>query len=331
VSRHVARRPRALLRLAIVVAVAVGTMTVGGSPAHAADAIENRYEQPGTLPVTWSEGAPGGTTDNCNGGIGNPAGTVTYVYPTNVGQGGIDHPVIVWGNGTNPLFGDENLCPYETALRFLASWGFVVIAPNSDDVGDGEALCRAARDLIARNGNPSDVFYQRLDTSRFAVLGHSQGALGALNAALDDPAASGDCSYPFDSVISYAIPSRAWQELVGEPPPAKAAMDRISAPVFFVWGTEDGIANHPTDADRTQRTVADYAPPTRPYAAGAIVGADHVNLLPGATGYSMAWLDYTLSCNRTAAGAFVARGSTPPEIRTHTGWRHVQLQGLRDC
>lgn len=327
---------RALLRLTVAMAIAATSLGLGQGTAHAADAIENSYEQDGPWEVTWSEGAPGGTADHCENGQGDPDGAFTYVYPTHLGAFGGPHPVIVWGNGTS-LTGDDGTCAYDPVLRYLASWGYVVVAANSSSVGNGDLLRWGGVDVANRNNNPSDPFYQKIDTSSIGVAGHSQGAVGAVNAALDMPGF-------FASVTSFSIPSRAWMEffinfiddgnMELDDLPSKAAMDGLDVPVFFLWGTEDSFAIWPTllvggpSTPEAQSTVADWAPPTGPFAAGAIIGADHANPFTLGAGYAIAWNHYTLACYAPAIPAFVATGGNPPEIQTHSGWRHVQLQGL---
>lgn len=329
----------AWLRLATVMAVAATVLGLGEGTAQAdPNPIEDSFGNPagGPWAVTWSEGQTGGTIDSCNNQQGDPVGDYTYVYPTALGAFG-DHPVIVWGNGTS-ITGDDGTCSYEVWLRWLASWGFVVVAANSSWAGDGALLHWGGATTVLRNNDPADFFYQKLDTTSIGVAGHSQGAMGAANAALRADGL-------FESVTAFAFPSREWMELFITLPgvgvhlqaddlPSKAAMDGLDAPIFFLWGTEDAFAIYPTpltggpSTPEAQRTVNDWGPPTGPFAAGAIIGADHPNPFSEGAGYSIAWIHYTLACHAPAIPAFVTTGGTPAEITTNSGWRHVQRQGL---
>ena len=63
----------------------------------------------------------------------------TLYYPTNLGAGGVRHPIVTWGNGTNAVPSQ-----YSGLLNQLASWGFVVIASNSTATGSDRDRGRRA-------------------------------------------------------------------------------------------------------------------------------------------------------------------------------------------
>jgi hypothetical protein len=89
-------------------------------------------------------------------------------------------PVVLWGNGT---------CAepeaYAALLRYIASQGFFVIAPNARWVGGGSELLHALDFATAENGDRDSPYYGRLDLDAVAAMGHSQGAAGANAAARD--------------------------------------------------------------------------------------------------------------------------------------------------
>ncbi len=91
------------------------------------------------------------------------------------------YPVITWGNGTCGQSGG-----YAALLATVASYGFVVIAPNSrwTDQGNNEML--KALDLAkAENEKQGSVLYQKLDLSKVGAMGHSQGGSATVHAATD--------------------------------------------------------------------------------------------------------------------------------------------------
>jgi len=96
-------------------------------------------------------------------------------------EAGKQYPVVVWGNGTcaSPI-------SYTSLLTRLASYGFIVIAPNSRMVGDGSAL-RLALDYLEReNATASSPLYGKVDLTRIGAAGHSSGGDAAIWAATDD-------------------------------------------------------------------------------------------------------------------------------------------------
>lgn len=104
----------------------------------------------------------------------------TVYRPSNWVEGE-KYPVVTWGNGTCAQ--PEG---YGALLRYVASQGFVVIAPNSRYVGSGEAQRKAIDYLTRANQDSASPYYGRVDLTRVAAMGHSQGS-GATIAAAADP------------------------------------------------------------------------------------------------------------------------------------------------
>lgn len=89
-------------------------------------------------------------------------------------------PVLAWGNGTCAQ--PEG---YGTLLRYIASYGFFVIAANTRQVGDGTAMLHALDFAAAANQDPKSPYYGHLDFSKVGAMGHSQGSLATATAASD--------------------------------------------------------------------------------------------------------------------------------------------------
>ncbi|MFB8773936.1 poly(ethylene terephthalate) hydrolase family protein [Streptomyces broussonetiae] len=101
------------------------------------------------------------------------------VYPSNAGQNGVDHPILVWGPGAGSGPAD-----YEDMLRQWASHGFVVYSEVSSSNGD--YMVDALDWLEAQNASAGSPLYQDLDTSEVAFGGHSRGSIGTFDVA-DEP------------------------------------------------------------------------------------------------------------------------------------------------
>lgn len=93
---------------------------------------------------------------------------------------GETYPIVSWGNGTCAK--PEG---YGALLRYVASQGFVVVAPNSRYVGSGNEQKRAIDFALAANGDAQSPYYQKLDPTKVAAMGHSQGSQGTAAAASD--------------------------------------------------------------------------------------------------------------------------------------------------
>jgi hypothetical protein len=121
---------------------------------------------------------PCATTDPNTGNCLNF--TLYSVYrPANWPAGKI--PVLTWGNGTCAQ--PEG---YGTLLRYIASYGFFIVAANSREVGSGTEQLHALDFAAAANEDPSSPYYGHLDLTRVGAMGHSQGS-ASTGAAASDP------------------------------------------------------------------------------------------------------------------------------------------------
>jgi len=90
------------------------------------------------------------------------------------GQGGVTHPLIVWGNGST-----NTVDLWSNQLSKLATYGFVVIAPEQTMVT--AAQMNAAMDYGLRLAtDPAGGDCGRIDTTKLGVSGYSLGGQGAI-------------------------------------------------------------------------------------------------------------------------------------------------------
>lgn len=91
-------------------------------------------------------------------------------------------PLLTWANGTCAM--PEG---YGPLLRYVASFGYIVVAANSRYTGSGIPIppVRAIDFMFAANDDPNSKYYQKIDTDKVGTFGHSQGG-GAAVATADD-------------------------------------------------------------------------------------------------------------------------------------------------
>jgi hypothetical protein len=106
--------------------------------------------------------------------------TLYTVYRPALWKMGEKYPLITWGNGTCAQ--PEG---YGTLLRYIASYGFIVVAANSRYVGGNSAMIKALDFMFAANGDSKSPYYQRIDTDHVGAAGHSQGGQATASAASD--------------------------------------------------------------------------------------------------------------------------------------------------
>jgi hypothetical protein len=89
-------------------------------------------------------------------------------------------PVITWGNGTCAQ--PEG---YGGLLRYVASFGYFVVAANSREVGNGQDMLHGLDYAAAANMDSSSPYFGHLDMTEVGAMGHSQGGAATVTAAAD--------------------------------------------------------------------------------------------------------------------------------------------------
>jgi hypothetical protein len=244
----------AIFALAVVPPAAAGSVIV--APAAFPSMSGNR-DAPGPYPVTVT-----------------PRLTHTIYHPGNLGQGGLKHPVILWGNGTftTPLV-------YDGLLRHWASHGFVVVAANTTQAGSGKQMLAGATYITSENARAGSVFHQKIDVAHIGATGHSQGGAGAINAGADPR-------------IDTTVPIQ----------PGPGNIDSLHGPMLILAGEQDTIVDPGgmviplyNDADHI---VAVY---------GELAGADHYEPFGNGgdfRGVTTAWFRFWLMGDEPARGDF---------------------------
>lgn len=111
---------------------------------------------------------------------GGPSGMATVLYPRDLGKDGLKHPIVVWDNGA----GQTGLSIYGDLLNHIASHGFAVYAAYSA-TDQGTELIEGLDWMIAQNDKSDSPFYQKLDPTMTAAMGHSQGSIATFAIAAD--------------------------------------------------------------------------------------------------------------------------------------------------
>ena len=183
---------RALVALALSTAAITGTVT---SVVPVAEAQTTNPFQRGPDPTTASISAVNGPFATASTSVSNAStpgfGAATIYYPTTTTQG---------------TFGGVAIAPGFTATMSsiawlgprLASQGFVVITINTNSTFD-QPSSRATQLMAALSylTNTSSV-RTRVDRNRLAVMGHSMGGGGTMEAATENPS------------LQAAIPLTGW-------------------------------------------------------------------------------------------------------------------------
>jgi hypothetical protein len=256
---------------------------LAAAPAASSTAIETRYQAPGPNQVAALDAYDPASS-----------GRFRVYYPTNAVLKSI--PIVTWGNGTGatpPV--------YEPLLKNIASYGYAVVASYSTNTGTGKEIVAGIKYMTAVNNDPRSALRGRLDTSKVAAVGHSQGALGTVNA--DRTSGSG---------IKTIVPIGLQQAYV--------TFTGMTGSAFYYGGGNDTICP-------PQGQINAYNATNLPAALAIKKGAVHNTepIISSVGGYLIAWLDFQLKGDAEAAKAFTGDS---PEILHNPNYQSQAVKGL---
>ncbi|WP_217351375.1 hypothetical protein [Aquisalimonas sp. 2447] len=194
-------------------------------------------------------------------------------YPSDIGGTGLEHPVIIWGNGTG-----SSPTTYSGLLNHWASHGFVVAAAETSNAGTGE-------DMLECLDAVEEEFGGNVDMDRVGASGHSQGGGGAIMAGQDER-------------ITTTAPMQPYQLGLGHD---TSSQRNQNGPMFLMSGSSDSIAG----TTLNQGPIFNRA--NVPVFWGILQGAGHFEPVGSAgdfRGPSTAWLRYYLMDDGDAAATF---------------------------
>ncbi len=246
--------------------------------------IEQKYHVNGTYTVTYH------AIDGTHAFIPDVAQEQTF-------------PLVVMVNGTGLKALD-----YAPVFEHLASWGFIVVGNDDYSAWDGRSACASLDIALQHNDNNSSPLYHLIDHLRIGVAGHSQGAIGAINAASADERFR----------VLYA---------------ASCPQTKLARRLRWMYSLR-GIHIHTMLSAGTwwiERQISPLAslerlakelPASTPMLMGRLNGIEHRYVLHQGDAYMTAWLRYWLANDSLAARAFIG---TAPEILNNSRWIDVKI------
>ena len=212
-------------------------------------------------------------------------------------------PLVVMANGTGLKAMD-----YPAVFEHLASWGFIVIGNDDTSAWNGRSTSAALDVALQHNDDKSSPLYHRIDHRRIGVVGHSQGAMGAINAASVDDR--------FKVIYAASCPQASlakklrWQY----------SMSGIRVPIMLAAGT--WWMERQISPLTSLKRLAEELPASTPMLMGRLSGIEHRYVLHQGDAYMTAWLRYWLADDIEASAAF---WGDCPEILDNPRWRDVKI------
>jgi chlorophyllase-like protein len=262
-----------------------GSAASSGS-ASDSDGSASATPSTGIFPPVMDPGVAGPFTPTTTNGTG-PRGNYTAIYPSELGQGGVKNPIVIWGDGAV-------LTPssYTTLLNHLASNGFAILAYNATP--QGSDMTAAIDWMISEASRNGSVFYGKIDTTKIAAMGHSAGSLATFAIANDKRLTT---TMHLDG---------------GTMSPHTDEMNLVK-PAAFICGDSGGDGLITGDVARPNCDV-DFKNATTPVWYGDVIGASHLTVtgtsatdpklkafLTATTG----WLRWQLAADQTMKALFV--------------------------
>ena len=213
-------------------------------------------------------------------------------------------PTVVMVNGTG-----LKALHYRPVFEHLASWGFIVIGNDDSNAWNGRSAIVSLEKALCQNSMENSPLYQRIDLHRIGVVGHSQGAMGAINAATEDDR--------FKVLYAASCPQKSLAKKLDW----SYSMKTISIPTMLVAGTE-WIDRHISPLD-SLLLLAEELPNTTPMLLGRLKGVEHRYVLHEGDAYMTAWLRHFLANDADAAAALA---SDNPEILNNPRWQDIRIR-----
>lgn len=275
--------------------------------------IENKYTPMGPLDVAHVSVSDGS----------DKFGDQQIWYPTELPDSNKTYPVIINANGTGSI-----ASTIEPVLKHLASWGFIVVGNDDKDSRTGESSAASLDFILASNDDAKSIFKGHVDVDNVGIAGHSQGGVGAVNAATKQP--NGDT---YSALFVASPTSEYWgQSSVFGPEWAYDPME-LHIPAFAMAGTGSFDAGTATDIHATEgqgitplwslQNTFKAIPDDVAKVIARRSDADHGDSLTSASGYMTAWFAYWLQGETEAGAAF---SGDRPEIAANPEWQDVQIK-----
>lgn len=224
----------------------------------------------------------------------------TIYRPRTLGENGLQHPIIIWGNGTG---GSPRT--YRGLLEHWASHGFVVAAANTSNAGSGQEMLACLDYLVEQNARSIGTYSGNLNVNRVGSSGHSQGGGGSIMAGQD-------------SRITVTAPFQPYVQGLGH---RTSSQRNQNGPMFLMTGSNDTLAG-PTLNGRPVFRNANV-----PVFWGNLRRAGHFVPVGDAGDYrgpSTAWYRFHLMGDQNAESLFYGRNC---DLCTDRSWE-VERKGI---
>ena len=225
-------------------------------------------------------------------------------YPKNI-KNMSKRPVILYCNGT----GANYIEVPDTAvyLEKAASYGYICVTNTDTNTGLGKSMNAGMNALLKFNKKEGHRLYKKLNLKKIGLAGHSQGATCCINLA-----SKGNYKNRkyFKTIFACSLPTPELEASELQNCPYDASL--VSIPTLLLSGTGVTDAGFISPLDRS--IIPAYKKIKADVVAARMNSVQHSDSIMKMHPYMIAWFEYKLSGNKTAAKAFVGKS---PELKTN--------------
>ncbi len=239
-------------------------------------------------------------------------GKIVAVYPNSILHSDYAFPLVNIGNASNTTAYD-----LIDAMEHLASWGYVVIGNMDKQTGSGSSISQTLDEFLDLVSLRDNLFYGKIDTTKIAIAGYSQGAYGAVMAAT-----AYHNSHLYKAVYLCSCPQK---EIGINFKWGATDFSKIAAPLLMLAGTGGWDSNiiSPEEAFQANfdETTGDF-----PVLSARHVSKDHEEMGGEGDAYMTAWFSYFLKGDSAAGKAFV--GDDAEILKNTVRWINIKRKGF---
>lgn len=229
-------------------------------------------------------------------------GKYVLYYPTELESTDKTWPVVVVANGSGC-----KASKYPALFEHLASWGFIVIGTEEEYDWNGFASEMCVRHLIRLNeieivNDKDNPFRGTIDLDNMGITGHSQGAVGVINAIT---------AQEHKDIYKAAVSLSPTNKELAHNLEWDFDASKITAPILIFGGDNDWVATK-----EQFQSIYDDIPGEKCMALRK--SSEHNHMLYSGDGYVTAWFMYWLQGDEYAGGAFFGENA---EITKNANWQ----------
>ncbi|MGN1414416.1 MAG: alpha/beta hydrolase family protein [Anaerovoracaceae bacterium] len=298
-----------IVLLALIVLIAAFIIYNSKKPVAPADytktvetggAIEGKYMANGTYEVSYFEEP-----------VLQGFGKYVLYYPAELESTDKTWPVVVVANGSGC-----KASKYPTLFEHLASWGFIVIGTEEEYDWNGFASEMCVRHLIRLNeieivNDKDNPFRGKIDLDNVGITGHSQGAVGVINAIT---------AQEHKDIFKAAVSLSPTNKELAHNLEWDFDASKISAPILIMGGDNDWVATK-----EQFKSIYDDIPGEKCMALRK--DTEHGPMLYSGDGYVTAWFMYWLQGDEYAGKAFFGENA---EIHSNAFWQDTDIFFQKD-